>query len=96
MAKDTGHDPDNDGLPLLPRFRRDELRPNPHSAIQARGPLAFAQGSSMVADFGQGEDPQGLYCPDTSAGGARVRPALGLPKRATAESKPDDTARGWL
>ena len=82
-----------DGLPL---YGQDSLRPNPYPAKPSRGVLAFAQGTSMMQCFGQEEmNPDDFL--DASAGGAAVRPAVGLPKsNNTPEGTPDDTASGWL
>ncbi len=96
-----GQDPHGIGaqdgfLSDLPLYTRDSLRPNRYAAKPGRGALAFAQGSSMMQCFGQEEmDPNDPG--DTSAGGAAVRPAVGLPKAYNApEGAPDDTATGWL
>jgi hypothetical protein len=71
-------------------YPADSLRPNPHTAQAARGDLAFAQGTSMTGDFGDGD----AY---DAAGGSAVRPARGLPKPGDAapKGKPDSTAHGW-
>lgn len=104
MAKKStksGEDPHGIGaqdgfLSELPVYTRDSLRPNPYSARPGRGALAFAQGTSMMQCFGQEEmDGNDIY--DASAGGAAVRPAVGLPKaKDTPRGAPDDTASGWL
>ena len=68
----------------LPRYNKEALRPNPHTAEPARGIMAFAQGSVLAGDFG--------------GDGAQVRPAIGLPKttRSKAQGQDDGTAAGFI
>lgn len=96
MAKKSTKRDDDGFLDGLPTYEQDSLRPNPYPARAGRGPLAFAQGTSMMQCFGQEENnPNDIY--DASAGGAAVRPAVGLPKSYnTPKGAPDDTASGWL